>query len=393
MADYLDRIGAGKILISAEPLSFDWTPPILIGRDVQLSDLASMFNGIENHNVSKRAVIIGNVGSGKTVLARRFCMDVIHKLEGRRKIAFVHINCRNHPSSSQIVKQIIQSLDPGHPDRGFSTGELIQSIRRNIKMHSRHLILVLDEVDILIRRDSSDLIYKLLRIDEGKDDSGTLSLVLVSQDLTIFNLFEGAIKSRLGESNILTLPSYKSEDLVSITKQRYEASCRPNSIDGPILEKIGDYAEDSGGDARLAIELLEAAIARAEKDGRSKLTLEDVKPSENKSASIEPSIIHELSKHEKLILLGICRRLKSTENISSGDTRKMYELVCEEFSISPRGYTTFWKHLKSLEIGNLITSISSTTIIGRGRTQIISMTNLLPATIESNLERDLLRGI
>ena len=126
MADYLDRIGAGKILISAEPLSFDWTPPILIGRDVQLSDLASMFNGIENHNVSKRAVIIGNVGSGKTVLARRFCMDVIHKLEGRRKIEFVHINCRNHPSSSQIVKQIIQSLDPGHPDRGFSTGELIQ---------------------------------------------------------------------------------------------------------------------------------------------------------------------------------------------------------------------------------------------------------------------------
>ena len=393
MADYLDRIGAGKILISAEPLSFDWTPPILIGRDVQLSDLASMFNGIENHNVSKRAVIIGNVGSGKTVLARRFCMDVIHKLEGRRKIAFVHINCRNHPSSSQIVKQIIQSLDPGHPDRGFSTGELIQSIRRNIKMHSRHLILVLDEVDILIRRDSSDLIYKLLRIDEGKDDSGTLSLVLVSQDLTIFNLFEGAIKSRLGESNILTLPSYKSEDLVSITKQRYEASCRPNSIDGPILEKIGDYAEDSGGDARLAIELLEAAIARAEKDGRSKLKLEDIKPSENKSASIEPSIIHELRRHEKLILLGICRRLKRTENISSGDARKMYELVCEEFSITPRGYTTFWKHLKSLEIGNLITSISSTTIIGRGRTQIISMPNLLPATIESNLERDLLRGI
>tara|TARA_B100000401_G_scaffold278314_1_gene190009 strand:- start:494 stop:1675 length:1182 start_codon:yes stop_codon:yes gene_type:complete len=392
MVDYLDRIGAGKILISGEPLSFDWTPPVLIGRDVQLSDLASIFNGIENHNVSKRAVIIGNVGSGKTVLARRFCMDVINKLERRRRIEFIHINCRNHPSSSQIIQQIIQSLDPGHPDRGFSTGELIQSIRRNINTNGRHLILILDEVDVLIRRDSSDLIYKLLRIDEGKDDSGTLSLVLVSQDLTIFNLFEGAIKSRLGESNILRLPSYKSEDLVSITKQRYEASCKPNSIEGPILEKIGDYAEDSGGDARMAIELLEAAIARAEKDGRSKLILEDVRPSENTSASIEPSVIHELSKHEKLVLLGICRRLKRSDNISSGDARKMYELVCEEFSITPRGYTTFWKHLKSLEIGNLISSISSTTNLGRGRTQIISMPNLLPATIESNLETDLLRG-
>ena len=124
----------------------------------------------------------------------------------------------------------------------------------------------------------------------------------------------------------------------------------------------------------------------------NKLILEDVRPSENTSASIEPSVIHELSKHEKLVLLGICRRLKRSDNISSGDARKMYELVCEEFSITPRGYTTFWKHLKSLEIGNLISSISSTTNLGRGRTQIISMPNLLPATIESNLETDLLRG-
>ena len=259
-------------------------------------------------------------------------------------------------------------------------------------MHEHHLILILDEVDVLIRRDSSDLIYKLLRIDEGKIDSGTISLILVSQDLSIFNLFEKAIKSRLGESNILRLESYKSKDLVAITKQRYDASCKPNSVEDLVLEKIGKYAEDSGGDARMAIELLEAAISRAEKDGRGELILEDVRPSDNQSASIEPSIIHELSKHEKLVLLGICRRLKSADNISSGDARKMYELVCEEFSVAPRGYTTFWKHLKSLEIGNLVSSMSSKSNIGRGRTQIISMPNLLPATIEGNLVRDLFRG-
>ena len=32
MADYLDRIGEGLILVSKEPLSYDWTPPELIGR-------------------------------------------------------------------------------------------------------------------------------------------------------------------------------------------------------------------------------------------------------------------------------------------------------------------------------------------------------------------------
>ena len=93
MADYLDRIGAGKVLISREPLTYDWTPSELVGRHDELSDLASMFFGVENHNVSCRAVITGNVGSGKTVLTRRFCMDVAAKLEGKRKVSVAHVNC------------------------------------------------------------------------------------------------------------------------------------------------------------------------------------------------------------------------------------------------------------------------------------------------------------
>ena len=46
MADYLDRIGAGLILASGEPLSYDWTPPELVGRDSELSEFASLFYGI-----------------------------------------------------------------------------------------------------------------------------------------------------------------------------------------------------------------------------------------------------------------------------------------------------------------------------------------------------------
>ena len=161
MADYLDRIGAGKVLFSKEPLSYDWTPSELVGRKDELNELASMFFGIENHNVSCRAVVTGNVGSGKTVLTRRFCMDIASKLEGKRKVSIAHVNCRNHPSTSQVLQQIALSLDSGHPERGFSSGEVIQSVRRNLRTHNKHLLLILDEVDVLVRRDNSDLIYKL----------------------------------------------------------------------------------------------------------------------------------------------------------------------------------------------------------------------------------------
>ena len=268
MADYIENIGSGKILISGEPLSFDWMPPELIGRNSQLSDLASIFAGIANHNVSCRAVVTGNVGSGKTVLTQRFGIDLASKLEGRRKIECAHVNCRNHPSASQVLQQIALSLDSRHPERGFSSGEVIQNIRRNIVAHESHLLLILDEVDVLIRRDSADLIYKLLRVDEGQDEKGSISLILVSQDSSLFNLFEQAIKSRLGAGNSLVMDPYGEEDLAQITRQRYEASCRTGSIEEEVLEKIGRLAADASGDARMAIQLLESSIRRAEVAGR-----------------------------------------------------------------------------------------------------------------------------
>jgi len=392
MADYLDNIGSGKILISGEPLSFDWMPPELIGRNSQLSDLASIFGGIANHNVSCRAVVTGNVGSGKTVLTQRFGIDLASKLEGRRKIECAHVNCRNHPSASQVLQQIALSLDSRHPERGFSSGEVIQNIRRNIVAHESHLLLILDEVDVLIRRDSADLIYKLLRVDEGQDEKGSISLILVSQDSSLFNLFEQAIKSRLGAGNSLVMDPYGEEDLAQITRQRYEASCRTGSIEEEVLEKIGRLAADASGDARMAIQLLESSIRRAEVAGRGEVLLEDVEIGELASASVEPNQIYELGKHQKLVLMGICRRLKKSDEVSSGDARKLYELVCEENSERARGYTTFWKHLKYLESVGLLKSRSSNSNKGRGRTQYISMPNSAPAEIESRIERDLLSG-
>ena len=47
--------------------------------------------------------------------------------------------------------------------------------------------------------------------------------------------------------------------------------------------------------------------------------------------------------HQKLVLLGISRRLKKADEVSSGDAGKLYELVCEETGMKAMGYTTFWE--------------------------------------------------
>jgi len=391
MAGYLDRIGAGKVLLDKGPLSYDWIPPALVGRDDELSDMASIFAQIENHDTSCRAVVVGPVGSGKTVLTQRFADDIQRHLDGRRRIVITHVNCRNHPTGSQVLQQIALSLDSRHPERGFSSGEIIQSIRRNLHTHESHLLLILDEVDVLVNRDSSDIIYKLLRIDEAREQQGSISLILVSQNSTLLKLFEPAIISRLGQSNFIEMQPYDANTLTGIAAQRSEIACRTGSVSDETLAKIGRFAAESG-DARMAIELLDASIRRAEKAGRGEVLPEDVRPSTLRKSSLEPSSVDNLSLHQKLVLLGICRRLKKSEEVSSGDAQKLYLLVCEENEVKARSYTTFWKHLKSLETEGLIETRSAKTNVGRGRTQHITMNNTTPASIESRIERELLRG-
>ena len=384
MAGYLDRIGAGKILVDRSPLSYDWTPNTLVGRDDSLSELASIFSQIENPDTSCKAVITGPVGSGKTVLTQVFANDLRKHLDGRRKIVHVHVNCRNHPSGPQVLQQIAVSLDERHPERGFSAGEMIQSIKRYLRTHSAHMLLVLDEVDVMIRRDSTDLIYRLLRIDEGQNERGTMSIILVSQDASLLRLFEPAIISRLGASSRVDLRPYNRDDLLQIARQRAEASCIKGSIGEDVLGKIARYAAESG-DARLAIELLEAAIIRAEREGKGQVETGDIHPSKMRSASVEPNQVDDLSEHKKLILLAICRRLKKEDVISSGDALKLYHVVCEEFGFEPRGYTTFWKHVKSLEQSGMIESETASATKGRGRTQHITMSNMSPGVLETRL--------
>ena len=390
MAEYLNRIGAGLILLDAAPLSYDWIPPNVVGRQDEQEQLAAMFANIGTPGVSCRAVITGNVGSGKTVLSRAFGDDLSRHLSGVRNIQPVHVNCRNHPTTSQVLQRIAKALDDRHPDRGFSASEVIQGIRRNLRTRNQHMLLILDEVDILLRRESGDLLYQLLRIDEGRDESGTLSLILISQEQVLDQL-EGAIISRFGRSNHLPLKPYSESQLKDIAEQRAALATRTGSVSEDILTLIGQASADTG-DARVAIELLEAAVMRAEKGGFREVEANHVqRDAASRGRAVEPSVVDELNQHEQLILLAICRRLRRDPEVTSGDAEKLYHVVCEEYETKPRGYTTFWKYLKTLETRGLMESRTGTANAGRGRTQHITMPQSLPGQLENRLEHALNR--
>ena len=392
MTGYLDRIGAGKIIRDHAPLTFDHIPEELVGRNAELIELAAIFSGIEDRRVSCRAVITGQVGSGKTVLSHCFSKDLQRHLAGTRDIRPVHVNCRNHPSKAQVLQRLVTALDSGHPERGLGSGEIMQSLRRQLHGNKEHLMLVLDEVDHLLRSDKGDLLYQLLRIDEGLDQAGTLSLIIISQ-AQVLDLLEPAIISRFGTGNHVHLEAYDADQLAAIARQRAEVACIEGTVSDGVLRTIGQRAEESG-DARLAIELLADSAKKAEQSGRGEIIPDDVRTvSREVGQVVEPNVVENLTLHAQLSLLALCRRLRKEDEVTTGDAEKLYHVVCEEYEVDPRSHTTFWKHLKALEQQQLIESRKANQTSGRGRTQHLSMPAALPGTLEKRVEGAIERSV
>ena len=353
MSDYLDRIGSGFILLNPDPLDFDFIPEVMVGRETIQETLAAKFHSIAHPNGSANVVITGPVGSGKTLLARTFCRDIKYHLRNKRPIRSVHINCRNATTNVRVAQRIVQSLDPGHPDRGLSMGELLSSLRKMLKSNGRHLIVVLDEVDHLLRKSGNDLIYQLLRIDEDQEGSGTLSLILISQE-QVLDVLENAVISRFGHTNHIPVPPYDMKGLLAIARQRAEQALNPRSWDEEILKLIATSAAPSG-DARQVIELLGAAVEHAESDGQKNIMPEHVQTKAREVPQVMPEdVLDDLSAHSMLVLLGICRRLRKAEFMTSKDVESIYAVVCEEYEVQPRSHTTVWKFLKQIESMNII---------------------------------------
>lgn len=385
MSTYLDRIGAGLVINRPDVFGFDYLPEVLVGRDDIQVQLASIFSNIAHPNGASRAVITGPVGSGKTAVTKVFCNDVIKHYSEKRNIKSVYVNCRNAATSSRVMQAIVQKLDPGHPDRGLGLGELLTSLKRMIRGSNSHLIVTLDEVDHLFRQSGDGIIYQLMRIDEDGDTTGSLSLIMISQE-QVLDLLENAVISRIGRTNHIRMPPYDKKGLYQIAEQRRKLALVTGTCPDEILELISESAEPSG-DARQAIELLEGAAKRAEAAGRSLIEAKDVQKTViTLPSNVDSMNIDTLSAHHMLILIGICRRLKKEESVTTGEAEKLYHVACEEYEVDPKGHTTFWKHLKKLSQENIISTKTTNAEVGRGRTQYISMPHMLPSDVSRRLE-------
>jgi cell division control protein 6 len=379
-----DAVGK-SVFKDQRTLSFDYVPPKLMHREAQMKKLIMLFRPVLDSNFSQNAVLMGSVGTGKTATSKRFCMDLKEYGEKHQKaIDWTIVNCRQRNSESSVILQIVNHFQPNFPDRGFSIAEMLRILRKDLEKRKVHLVIVLDEADVLLKKAGPDIIYKLTRFGEEKVEGREfISLILISQK-NVMDLLDAASVSTFKRTNIIEFGKYNCEELKDIVIQRAGLAFHEGAVSDDTADLVAEVASE-WGDARFAIEILEKAGMLADEEGAGDVSVEHVRGAKAEAySSITESKLTPLDKHQKLTLLAIARSSKGKAFVTTRDVESAYKVACEEWGERARAHTAFWGLMKDLDTLGVVSAKKSGPGIS-GKTTVIKLLDIPAKVLEQKV--------
>jgi cell division control protein 6 len=346
----------------------NYIPNHLWHREEEMKSLVNYFRSIitEPTASSRKVMLYGPVGTGKTVISRAFGTDLTRYLKtehrpGDPSFRFFHVNCRKTKTPHLILTTVLRQLVPGFPLRGFSVDELLRMF--SLLLYEQNLVslLVLDEIDYLIPDERTDFLYALSRIEEGEfksrndhfsnfpgnDTESRFNLLCCTRDQNFRYHLDSSTVSSLGR-NFITFPPYTRNQLFDIVSSRAELGLREESYNDDLIEVIAGLAEEYG-DARFAIELLWRAAKLADREKKDQIMVEHVRKAVVSVLPIEKSVLEDLNTHQKLLLLSIAKLLCDNRPfVTTPEVKSSYISLCEEAGVRARRQTQIWAYLKDL---------------------------------------------
>ncbi|MHA1236251.1 MAG: Cdc6/Cdc18 family protein [Candidatus Hodarchaeales archaeon] len=216
-----------------------YIPTSIWHRENEMKTLVSYFRSIITNptNSSKKVVLYGPVGTGKTVISNAFGKDLANYLKKQRKVGdpifrYFHINCRKTKTPHLILTTIIRHLVSGFPIRGFGVDELLRMFTLLLYEQNLVVFLVLDEIDYLLPEERTDFLYALSRLEESpivREEYGylenkvesRLNLLTITRDKNFRYYLDSSTASSLGQ-NFITFRPYTRYQLFDILSVRAE---------------------------------------------------------------------------------------------------------------------------------------------------------------------------
>jgi len=372
------------IIRDGAKLSFEYVPRKLIHREEQMRHLETLFRPMVTDGRPCSAFLFGGVGTGKTVTAKRFCEDMIHYCSANGKLMdAIYVNCRLRNSEYGVYLQLVKHFDQGYPERGFAVDEMMRNFRRQVDAAARPVVLIFDEVDVLLKNNSKNIIYQLSRMTEELRRS-SISMILISQ-MSVAELLDEASMSTFKRANSIKFDRYSLDELEEIIAMRAQESLSDGALGTEEISLLAEIASQYG-DARFAIELIEKSAMIAESEENGRIVADDIRTANAMIYSdVSESKLRSLDLNKRLALLAISRAIKKDPYVSITSAEKTYAVVCEEYSQVARKHTQFWTYIQDMErMGLLATTVKAE--IERGRTTFISIPNIPPRELAKKLE-------
>jgi cell division control protein 6 len=317
-----------KLFKDREVLRHDYLPDKLPHRENQIRLLGETVAPVLKDARSSNVFIYGKTGTGKTAVTKY----VLSHLEAKAKeygasVRFCYVNCRMTGTEYRIFANLSQSVGLAIPFTGLSVGEVFDRFRAGLDASKTIFIVVLDEIDALIKDRGDGLLYELTRINETLHKS-RVSIIGISNDLRLKEFLDPRVFSSLSEEEMIFRP-YDASELHNILLERSKLSFNEGSLSEAALNVCSALAAAEHGDARRALDLLRVAGEVAEREGAKAITEEHVKEAEK---NIEHNRIVEalknLTLHSKLVLLSVYHLNKSSA--TTGEIYDVYNVLCGE---------------------------------------------------------------
>jgi len=354
---YLDSILSKRsIFKNRDALRPDFIPDFLPHRENELKRLSEIFAPLLLSSKPSNALLFGKTGTGKTASIKLVSKIMLQKAR-EKNINFIasYINCRLEGTEYRILSSFANSLNLQVPFTGLATEEVLKRITSYLQKVSTNVLLILDEVDTLVKSYGDDVLYELSRINETFSNS-RLALVVISNDISFKDFLDPRVLSSLSEEEVLFKP-YTAEELKDILNARVELAFNENVVSKDVLNLVAAMSASEHGDARRALNLLRVAGEIAERRGSPVITEQDVKEA---SLKIEEDQVFEISRtlplHSRLLLAALLIFNQNNQVPSSGELFTKYKSLASNLGIQELTYRRVSMLLNELEMLGLIQS-------------------------------------
>lgn len=389
--DMLDEIFSqtlkSRVFINRDVLSHEYVPEELPHREEQIAKLGSVLAPALKGSKPSNVFIYGLTGTGKTAVTKYVLKRLVSKaVEVGVDIDTCYVNTRQDDTTYRVILKLGECIGLKLPFTGISTAEAYRRFIKVVNTRNSIMVVVLDEIDFLIRKQGDELLYRLTRSgDELKN--AKISIIGITNDLKLVEDLDPRVRSSLGEIE-LVFPPYNAIQLEDILKQRAKLAFHPNAISDDVISLCAALAAREHGDARRALDLLRVAGEIAEREGASNVSVNHVyKALREIEKDRARELISTMPLHNKLILLAIYILTKNGGKATTGEVYSQYKTLCQTLGIESVTQRRVSDIISELDMVGIINA----QVVSRGRygkTRIISLA-IPNETVVESLKEDI----